>query len=123
MNSHMGSYYLRKSAVIPLLAWASLCSSVLAVDPAPDGGYQIQNTAEGENALFSVNTSGKNNTAIGFQALYNTTSGNENTGVGSQALLNNTTGGGNNCLGAFSLVGNTTGNYNVAIGEFALTGN
>ena len=111
MNSRrVGSYYPWKSAVIPLFAWMSFCSSVLAVDPPPDGGYPIQNTAEGEDALFSVNISGKNNTAIGFQAVYNNTSGNENTGVGSQALLSNTTGGGNSCLGAFSLVGNTTGN-------------
>src|SRR6266853_6977017 len=122
MNSRMGSYYPWKSVVIPLLAWASFCSGVLAVDPAPDGGYQIQNTAEGEDALFSVTISGKNNTAIGFQAMYNTTTGNENAAVGSQVLLSNTTGGGNSCLGAFALANNTTSTANVAIGEFALAG-
>src|SRR5437762_1793993 len=36
--------------------------------PAPDGGYPGQNTAEGDDAPFSV-TTGADNTAMGFDAL------------------------------------------------------
>ena len=38
--------------------------------PPPDGDYRNRNTAEGKDALFSL-TTGAENTAIGFQALYN----------------------------------------------------
>src|SRR5437667_400812 len=57
--------------LIPLaLAWFALSSTVRAVTPAPDGGYPGGNTAEGEDALFNLDTSqGLGNTAIGFDAL------------------------------------------------------
>src|SRR5437867_1960150 len=48
-----------------------------AVDPPPDGGYPNQNTAEGEDALFSL-TTGADNTAMGFDALYSNTTGSDN---------------------------------------------
>src|SRR5438128_4223423 len=52
----------------------ALSPTARAVDPPPDGGYANQNTAEGDDALFSLTTGGENppkeNTAIGFQALY-----------------------------------------------------
>ena len=38
------------------LAWVALSPAARAVDPPPDGGYPNQNTAEGEDALLSVNT-------------------------------------------------------------------
>jgi hypothetical protein len=60
-----------------------------AVDPPPDGGYPNQNTAEGEDALFSL-TTGVDNTANGFEALFNNTIGNFNTATGAQALFRNT---------------------------------
>ena len=64
-----------------------------AVNPPPDGGYPLGNTAEGEDALFSLTANGTDNTAIGFHALFGTTTGDENTAVGSLALNFNTTGG------------------------------
>src|SRR5713101_1825503 len=109
-------------AVIPLLIWASLCSSILAVDPAPDGGYPIENTAEGQDALFSL-TNGADVTAIGFQAFYINTGGYDNTGVGAKALFSNTTGFANIALGNDALYANTIGNYNIGIGQMALAGN
>jgi hypothetical protein len=105
-----------------VIASLSLAPVVLAVDPPPDGGYPNQNTAEGEDALFSLLT-GQRNTAIGFNALFKNTAGNGNTAVGMSALYNNTTGGGNIALGENALALNTTGLYNTAIGGSALLSN
>ena len=48
-----------------------------AVDPPPGGGYPNQNTAEGDDALFSL-TTGADNTAMGFDALDSNTTGSDN---------------------------------------------
>jgi len=128
--------------LIPLaiaLACFGLSPVARAVDPAPDGGYPNFNTAEGDNALFSL-TTGANNTAIGFHALFNvttgfsntatgqsalfgTTTGHENTATGDGALLNNTTGANNTATGESALFNNTGGSFNVAIGAFAMLSN
>jgi hypothetical protein len=60
-----------------------------AVTPAPDGAYPGGNTAEGQNALFSL-TSGTFNTAIGLFSLRSNTTGSLNTATGAGALLSNT---------------------------------
>ncbi len=52
------------------LAFFALSPAALAVTPAPDGGYPNANTAEGDDALFNL-TTGDDNTASGYQALYN----------------------------------------------------
>jgi hypothetical protein len=109
--------------LIPLvLAWFALSPTVRAVVPAPDGGYPNQNTAEGEDALFSL-TTGINNTAIGFQALHDNTTGNQNTANGDAALTNNTIGYGNTANGEAALFSNQIGSYNTAIGLDALFSN
>jgi hypothetical protein len=87
--------------------------------PPPDGGYPGANTAEGDNALFSL-TTGINNTAIGFQALFSNTTGSQNTANGVRALGSNTTGGGNTANGLRALGSNTTGSQNTANGINAL---
>ena len=74
-----------------VIACLALAPVALAVDPPPDGGYPNQNTAEGEDALFSL-TTGTDNTAVGFNALFNNTEGSFNTATGSGALFQNTTG-------------------------------
>src|SRR5437899_2971697 len=78
--------------LIPLaLVWLALSSPARAVTPAPDGGYPGENTAEGDDALFSLDTSqGLANTAIGFNALYSNTTGSDNTASGDDALYDNT---------------------------------
>src|SRR2546430_15199827 len=60
--------------VLLVLGLFALSPTARAVDPPPDGGYPGGNTAEGDNALFSL-TTGDGNTAIGFQALLKNTSG------------------------------------------------
>jgi hypothetical protein len=72
---------------------------VRAVSPAPDGGYGNANTAEGDDALFSL-TTGTNNTAIGFDALLSNTTGESNTATGVGALFSNTTSNDNTANGA-----------------------
>jgi hypothetical protein len=71
---------------------------VLQASHVPDGGYPNENTAEGDDALFSL-TTGFDNTAVGFEALVNNTTGFNNTGVGADALISNTTGGQNTAIG------------------------
>ena len=117
------------------LHWAFTRRAQAVVPGAPDGGYPGGNTAEGQNALFSL-TSGGFNTAVGFFSLrsnatgqFNTAIGagallastaDENTGTGAGALLSNTTGAGNTANGAFALFSNTIGNDNTATGSDSL---
>jgi hypothetical protein len=100
-----------------------LLSAARAVLPAPDGGYPNHNTAEGEDALFSLTGGFGGNTAIGFNALYGNTTGGNNTATGQTALYSNTTGFGITAVGSFSLYSNTTGRANSAHGSQALREN
>jgi hypothetical protein len=102
-----------------------------------------QNTAVGDFAL-NFNTTGVDNTAIGFSALgggypngatgsddtatgadalASNTTGSFNTANGFQALFSNTTGGHNTATGSDALKLNTTGNFNTATGDSALLSN
>jgi trimeric autotransporter adhesin len=105
-----------------ILALIASVAPAFAVDPPPDGGYPNKNTAEGEDALFSL-TTGLDNTAVGFQALYNTTNGTGNEAIGDSALFSNTKGTNNMAMGTNALYSNTTGFYNTAIGGGTLYSN
>jgi hypothetical protein len=100
----------------------ALSPAARAVLPPPDGGYPGFNTAEGEDALFSL-TTGAGNTAVGFDALYSNTSGIDNTANGESALYSNTTGNDNTANGLAALAFNTTGVDNTANGSLALAFN
>jgi hypothetical protein len=131
---------LRLALLLTPLVFAcfTLSPTAQAVSPAPDGGYPGGNTAEGQNALFSLTTGGFN-TAVGFFSLrsnaigqFNTATGagtllantaDQNTATGAAALLSNTTGPGNTANGAFALFSNTTGGFNTASGDSALSSN
>src|SRR5438034_1158433 len=64
--------------LIPVaLGCFALSPAALAVTPARDGGYPNQNTAEGEDALFSLMT-GTDDAAMGFDALDSNTTGSDN---------------------------------------------
>ena len=93
-----------------------------AVSPPPDGGYHNQNTAEGQNALFSV-TTGHHNSAVGYFSLFADTTGFQNTANGAGALRNNTDGNYNTATGAQALFSNTISRDNTAIGYRALFSN
>jgi uncharacterized coiled-coil protein SlyX len=115
------------SFLIPLaLAVFALSPTVRAISPLPDGGYTLNNTAEGTNALFTFTgvfpNNGGENTAIGFEALYHNTGGNHNTACGLQALFSNTTGSANTAVGHNAL-GSNTGSHNTAVGGGTLGSN
>jgi Chaperone of endosialidase len=59
---------------------------VTGVTPPPDGGYPNQNTAEGEDALFSLDTNAKYHTAFGYHANYSVVTSSYDTAVGAFAL-------------------------------------
>jgi hypothetical protein len=92
-----------------------------AVTPPPDGGYPNQNTAEGDDALFSL-TVGANNTALGFEALFNDQNGTNNTAVGYLALFANVTAHDNTAIG-FRALESGDGINNTAVGSLALNNN
>jgi hypothetical protein len=79
------------------------------------------NTAIGWQALF--NSTGGCNVAGGYQALYSNDDGSNNTAVGYQALFHNISGELNEAFGMGALYYNTTGSFNTAIGNMALEGN
>src|SRR6266478_170869 len=108
--------------VLLVLGLFALSPTARAVNPPPDGGYPGNNTAEGDNALFSL-TTGADNTAIGFDALFSNTTGLANTATGFQALQSNTNGINNTASGFEALTFNTTGSNNTANSVNALFDN
>ena len=90
--------------------------------PAPDGGYNGGNTAEGDGALFSL-TVGEDNMASGYLALSSNTTGSFNTADGAHALQSSTTGNNNTANGSLALFNNIRGQDNTAVGFQALLSN
>lgn len=118
-----------ESKIAAFIIWAAAALTCLgllptaqAVNPPPEGGYPGNNTAVGDNALFSL-TTGINNTALGFRALHDNTQGLSNTAVGSAALRSNRGGDRNTATGHNALHLNVAGNDNTANGFQALVSN
>jgi hypothetical protein len=123
---------------VSLACFAGFAPEAFALTPPPDGGYPNKNTAEGQDALFSLtngtansangfsalkaNTRGDRNTANGALALFTNVTGSENTATGYAALLFNG-GSGNTASGVAALYNNATGDNNTAIGQRALYDN
>jgi hypothetical protein len=110
-----------------LVGFALLCAAVapkaFGVVPAPDGGYPGGNTAEGQNALLSLNVNtGTNNTAVGFFSLKSNVEGQLNTAVGAGTLFNNTAHR-NTAIGGAAMFSNTVGTFNTAVGMLGLFSN
>jgi hypothetical protein len=126
------------TTILLTLGFFAFAQRTQAVVPAPDGGYPGFNTAEGQNALFSLIT-GDGNTAVGWFSLWSNSAGSfntatgagtllfntadENTAFGAAALLNNTSGGSNTAVGTSALSSNTMGSSNEAMGVNALARN
>ena len=97
------------------------CFALSPAARAADGGLPNFNTAEGDNALFSL-TTGAANTAVGWFSLFSDADASFNTGVGTGTLLFNNAGD-NTAVGAAALLFNTTGSDNTAVGAAALENN
>jgi trimeric autotransporter adhesin len=108
------------TTILLVLSCVALCPLAQAVVPPPDGGYSNYNTAEGEDALFSLDVGvAQGNTAVGSGALHDTIDGNSNTAIGEFALYNNTDGSDNTAVGTQALYSNV-GTFNTAMGVAAL---
>jgi hypothetical protein len=136
--------FWRGFLLIPLiLVCFAVAPQTRAVSPPPDGGYPGFNTAEGDQALFTL-FGGFGNSAFGWRALFanaghsfNTGAGagtlvlntaDENTAVGAASLLLNGHGTRNTAVGAASMLANTgdtsgMGSFNCALGAFSLNNN
>src|SRR6266542_1917745 len=114
------SPWRRYLLVIPLVLVSFALSPIArAVDPPPDGGYPGFNTAEGDNALFSLDvTTAIGNTAVGSDAMSETRTGASNTAVGASALFRNSANYSTG-IGALALSENAA-DFNTAIGYSAL---
>ena len=66
------------------------------------------------------NTTGNDNTSIGYQSLYTNTTASFNTAIGSSSLYANTTGTNNTAIGHQSLNKNTIGKNNIGLGHQTL---
>jgi Chaperone of endosialidase len=116
----LSTHLSKRLLLIPLFA-CSLLISAQAVSPPPDGGYPEANTAEGQNALFSL-TTGVANTAVGWLSLNSVDTGKFNTAIGAGTLIGNTADQ-NTATGVGALFNNGTGEHNTANGAFALFDN
>jgi hypothetical protein len=105
--------------ILLVLACIALVPRAQAVDPPPDGGYPHFNTAEGEDALFSLN-GGRANTALGYHALHLNVYAGWNTAVGASALESNAGGYYNTAVGEHALSSNIDALNNTAVGYSAL---
>lgn len=84
-------------------------------------GYGWSNTAIGNNALQSINSStAVGNTALGTTALNLLTSSARNTGLGDRAASKISTGADNTAVGATAMLQTTTASGNTAVGSNAL---
>jgi hypothetical protein len=106
---------------ISLACFTGFAPNAFGLTPPPDGGYPGKNTAEGQDALFSL-TNGNANTANGFSALKANTNGDRNTANGTYALFTNVTGSENTATGYAALFFNR-GSGNTATGIGALHSN
>jgi trimeric autotransporter adhesin len=104
-----------------VLACFALSPRTQAVDPPPGDFYPGDNTASGEDALFSLDTSAAtDNVALGHDALFSCTTGINNTATGDDALAENIVGFNNTAHGWHALK-QVTGNLNTGVGCDALT--
>lgn len=81
------------------------------------------NVVGADNLVHIAGSSGWQNTAVGYSALYSDNIGYANTAIGSHAMQYVTEGNSNTAIGAFSMYNTVDGNYNTAIGNDSLMRN
>ena len=126
MKSPIQSLYTVLILALGIACLALPPAARATLDPPPDGGYTNENTAEGIEALGSLQfgiDGGDHNTAVGFETLSANTTGDHNTGLGADTLAFNSIGNDNTAAGYLALFLNTTGSRNVALGTDALYSN
>jgi hypothetical protein len=96
-------------------------ASISGLTVGKGGGSVSTNTALGNSALSS-NSTGANNSFVGYFAGTNTTAS-LNSGFGAVALQVNSTGASNSAFGGYALYLNSSGSYNTALGQAALQNN
>jgi hypothetical protein len=101
--------------------YVGLDANIYGITVGRGAGAVATNTAVGASAL-AANTSGSQNTVVGFEALKVATASN-NTAVGTQTLFTNTSGTFNTGVGLNALAFNTTGSSNTAVGDRTLFAN
>jgi hypothetical protein len=101
---------------------STLDSTFNEVRVGKGGGNLARNVTAGVLPL-EFNSTGNDNTAIGYGAMNVNQSGSNNVAVGSSALLSNTIGALNTAVGYGSLNRNISGNNNTAVGTEALVTN
>src|SRR5437016_4436899 len=137
LRQSIGQSPLRRAFLLIPLVFT--CFALLPISRGEDGAVgpvKNGNTAEGTNALASLTgkTSGTNNTAVGFNALFSNTNGSENTANGVNALFSNTIANEGTAVGYQALynnlgsstpdpTGNFPGDQNTAVGWRALYSN
>ena len=107
-NIAIGSYAMEDSET------TATDNIAIGVKAGGDITTGTRNVAIGSAALRNA-TNDNQNTAVGYEALYNTEH-NQNTAVGYQALYTNNTGYYNVALGVYAGYGNTSGQNNICIG-------
>jgi uncharacterized coiled-coil protein SlyX len=117
---------LKRTILIPIISFALACFALSptarAVCREGCDTTNRENTFLGDDALVH-NTTGLSNTAIGYQALFSNIDGFINTANGAFALYYNTFGSDNTATGYGALYRNTTGIQNTANGSYALSSN
>jgi hypothetical protein len=119
---YLSQYYANNTTTAYINSNTSVGCQSLQGSGTPANNTGTNNTAIGYQSMFN-NTSGNANVAVGHGVLLNNTTGVGNTASGYTAMLNNTAGGSNVAYGSAALRNNTTGNSNVAIGNAALNAN
>lgn len=133
-NLNMNSYPINSSSYVTAAFYQVNGSTMVVILPGTDSiAYGVNagssNVAGGNYNVFvgndagAANTTGFDNAAHGYSALYSNTTGNYNTANGSIALMSNTVGTANTANGNAALRDNTTGNQNTAAGSSSLAFN
>ena len=117
----ISSSYVSGSAAIVTNLTSSNDALINGIPIGKGLGSVATNIAIGQGALANfVAGTNSNNTAIGNNAMFSASSGNYNTAVGSGALVRNGTGFQNTAIGSFAMFTNGSGSYNTAVGYSAM---